>query len=96
MEQLDNLNNDSMLKLYRNDCFEKLFKSEIFTTNTIDSKLSSQSKLYYQMKGKDKKLVLESLKETSAYNKDFSDLKVEYLSQSSNKIINLQYFKLFI
>ena len=48
------------------------------------------------MKSKDKKLVLESLKETSAYNKDFSDLKVEYLSQSSNKIINLQYFKLFI
>ena len=45
MELLGNLNN-----LCRNDCFEKLFKSEIFTTNTIDNNLSSESKLYYQMK----------------------------------------------
>ena len=38
------------------------------------------------MKRKEKKLVLESLKEISVYNKDFTLLKDEYLEQSSEAI----------
>ena len=48
------------------------------------------------MSRRDKKLLLESLNETSAYNQDFSDLKEEYLYQSSNEIIIPEKFKYFI
>lgn len=79
---MDNLNKKSLLKICRNDFFEKIFKSEIFTTNIIDSKIFSNTKLFVQMESKEKKLVLESLKEISVYNKDFALLQYEYLKQS--------------
>ena len=83
---MDNLNKKSLLKICRNDFFEKIFKSEIFTTNTIDPKILNNPKSFIQMKRKEKKLVLESLKEISVYNKDFTLLKDEYLEQSSEAI----------
>lgn len=79
---MDNLNKKSLLKICRNDFFEKIFKSEIFTTNIIDSKIFSNTKLFVQMESKEKKLVLESLKEISVYSKDFALLQYEYLKQS--------------
>ena len=41
------------------------------------------------MESNEKKLVLESLKEISVYNKDFALLLYEYLKQSLNTNINL-------
>ena len=79
---MDNLNKKSLLKICRNDFFEKIFKSEIFTTNIIDTKIFSNTKLFVQMESKEKKLVLESLKEISVYSKDFALLQYEYLKQS--------------
>ena len=35
---MDNLNNKSLLKICRNDFFEKISKSEIFTTNSFGQK----------------------------------------------------------
>ena len=87
---MDNLNNKSLLKICRNDFFEKISKSEIFTTNTIDTKIFRSTKLFVQIESNEKKLVLESLKEISVYSKDFSLLQYEYLKQSSNTIIILQ------
>ena len=83
---MDNLNRKSMPKTCINDVSEKIFKSEIFTTNTIDPKILNNPKSFIQMKRKEKKLVLESLKEISVYNKDFTLLKDEYLEQSSEAI----------
>ena len=91
-----NSNNDGMLKSCRNDCFEKMFKSEIFTTNEIDSEIYSTSIFFFRMGKRDKKLIIESLEEASAYNKDFSKLESDYLFQSSNGIINLEKFQIFI
>ena len=93
---MDNLNNKSLLKIGRNDFFEKISKSEIFTTNTIDTKIFRSTKLFVQMESNEKKLVLESLKEISVYNKDFALLLYKYLKQSLNTNINLQKFKHFI
>ena len=96
MKRMANSNNDGMLKSCRNDCFEKMFKSEIFTTNEIDSEIYSTSIFFFRMGKRDKKLIIESLEEASAYNKDFSKLESDYLFQSSNGIINLAKFQIFI
>ena len=93
---VEDLKNKSMLEICRNDFFEIIFKSKIFTTNTIESNILYNTKRFSQMEDKDKILVLESLEEISVYNKDFADLKKEYYFLSMNGIINLGKFKLFI
>ena len=93
---VEDLKNKSMLEICRNDFFEKIFKSEIFTTNKIEGKILLNTKRLAQMENKDKKLVLESLEEISVYNKDFASLKEKYLLLSSDGIISLANLKYFI
>ena len=69
---VEDLKNKSMLEICRNDFFEIIFKSKIFTTNTIESNISHNNRGFAQMENKDKTLVLESLEEISVYNKDFA------------------------
>ena len=92
---MGNLNNDNFLKCFVDDCFDKILKSEIFTFNEIGTDIQQNTKLFFQLNNIDKELVIESLKETSLYNNDFSHLLIEYLKEK-NEIINLKNFKSFI
>ena len=87
--------NFSHLKIFLKECFDKIFKSEIFATKSIEERIRKNDKSLNGMKEEWKSLVLESLDEASAINKDFEHLKSEYLSDTS-RVVNIESFKAFI
>ena len=81
----------SLCKTLINDCLEKVLMNEIFTTtNSIPPQIINNSKTLAEMDNSDKELVIKSLESISLYNKDFSQLRVEYLlKHNSNVNLNI-------
>ena len=97
---MGNLNNfksilNAFWKLFKNECFEKIFKFHIFTNKTIEGKILNNSNSLSQLNEANRRLVIESLEEISIYNADFSQLKQKYLLEFSSKV-NLNNFKIYI
>ena len=62
-------------ELFKNKCFEKIFKLQIFTNKTIDSNILNNIKSLSQLNITNRILVIESLEEISNYNADFSPVQ---------------------
>ena len=77
------------------DCYEKFCQKEIFFSKKVSEYALKINKTFSQMSKKEKSNAIESLEIISSYNSDFNELKYEYLI-NSNKIINLEQFKMFI
>ena len=97
---MGNLNNfksilNAFWKLFKNECFEKIFKFHIFTNKTIEGKILNNSNSLSQLNEANRRLVIESLEEISIYNADFSQLKQKYLLEFSPNV-NLKNFKTYI
>ena len=82
-------------ELFKNKCFEKIFKFHIFTNKTTDSNILNNIKSLSQLNITNRILVIESLEEISNYNADFSQLKEKYLLEYSQNV-HLQKFKDYI
>ena len=82
-------------EFFKNECFEKIFKFQIFTNKTIDSNILNNSNSLSQLNEANRRLVIESLEEISIYNADFSQLKQKYLLEFSPNV-NLKNFKTYI
>ena len=81
---MGNLNNfksilNAFWKLFKNECFEKIFKFHIFTNKTIEGKILNNSNSLSQLNEANRRLVIESLEEISIYNADFSPIKTKIL-----------------
>lgn len=86
---------DSLFKMFKEYCFDIVFKNEIFTRdNSIPSHILDNDLSLAQMNDNDKELILKSFENINLYNKDFSLLCNEYLVKKPNanykkqKIIN--------
>ena len=75
--------------------FEKIFKSDIFTTKTIERQVRDNTKLYKEMLPQEKTSLLESLKEISSISNDFKDLRNEHLDEAKSSV-NMASFKEYI
>jgi len=82
-------------KKLKKDCFEKLVQSELFSIIGEDNINVTDYKPFSQMNNNEIKTVLKSFDEICNYNKDFAQLRLEFLS-FRNSIINIVFFRNFI
>ena len=86
---------DSLFKMFKEYCFDIVFKNEIFTRdNSIPSHILNNKLPLAELDNVNKELVIKSLENINLYNKDFSQLCVEYIKK--NPKINYNEFKEFI
>ena len=82
-------------KMLKKDCFEKLVQSEIFAIIGEDDTNVANNKTFSEMNINEIKTILKSFDDICNYNKDFSQLRVEFLSLR-NKVINIFLFRKYI
>jgi len=82
-------------KILKKDCFEKFVQSEILAIIGEDDTSIANNKTFSKMNINEIKTVLKSLDEICNYNKDFSQLRLEFLSLR-DKIINIFLYRKFI
>jgi len=86
---------DSLFKMFKEYCFDIVFKNEIFTIdNSISSHILNNKLPLAELDNVNKELVIKSLENINLYNKDFSLLCNEYLVKKPNA--NYNEFKEFI
>ena len=86
---------DSLFKMFKEYCFDIVFKNEIFTRdNSIPSHILNNKLPLAELDNVNKELVIKSLENINLYNKDFSLLCNEYLAKIPNA--NYKEFKQFI
>jgi len=96
---VDEMNEKFSCKIFskklKKDCFEKLVQSELFSIIGEDNINVTDYKPFSQMNNNEIKTVLKSFDEICNYNKDFAQLRLEFLS-FRNSIINIVFFRNFI
>ena len=67
------IRNDSLFKMFKEYCFDIVFKNEIFTRdNSIPSHILNNEKTLAELDNDNRELVIKSLENINLYNKDFS------------------------
>jgi len=82
-------------KTLKKDCLEKLVQSEIIAVIGEDNTMVTNYKPFSQMNNNEIKTVLKSFDEICNYNKDFAQLRLEFLSYKY-PIVNIVFFRNFI
>ena len=80
-------------KTLKKDCLEKLVQSEIIAVIGEDNTMVTNYKPFSQMNNNEIKTVLKSFDEICNYNKDFAQLRLEFLS-FRNSIINIVFLEI--
>ena len=82
-------------KMLKKDCLEKLVQSEIFDLIGEDNINVTNYKPFSQMNINEIKTVFKSFEDICNYNKDFAQLRLDFLS-FRHKIVNIIFFRNFI
>ena len=82
-------------KKLKKDCFEKLVGPEIFALIGEDNTNVTINKPFSNMNITEITSVLESFDDICNYNKDFAQLRLEYLS-SQGGLVNLERFRYYV
>ena len=82
------------LKLFLNDCFNKLFDKNIMAIDEYESFSRSNKKLLIDMTLEQRKIVINSFGEILNYNSDFNEIAMNYLLDFSKTPIYENLFQL--